>query len=254
MVRKIGTDTMRYCGIGYCAIMSLMAIATISMARDIQETVLKAHKLYEQGEVDQALERYDSIEKKGSATWYNMALCHFYKENFVEALVCLKKAERIASWTELPDVYSALDRLSKPLNLPEDARLSHAIYRMVARMLSLMSLYGWQLLFLVAWIALLFLAGRLSRSRSYISLMTLSMVVIVSAGALYMKHDVCNATYGIVLKDNLVVYAGPDDAFHELATLSKTKQIAVCECQDKWMKIYSDKCTGWVCQDSIAIV
>lgn len=237
----------------FCLLCSGMIIES-ALARDVQETVLMAHKLFEQGQIDQALELYDSIEKKGAATWYNKGMCYYKKGDYLNALVCWKKAERDARWGELPDIQYNIDQAYKELNIQPDNTFIHSLYRRVMRYLSLLTFYGWQLLFLAEWMLLLLLAARLARGRRYGMLSILSLLVVLLAAALYMKHDICNTQYGIVVKNNLVVYAGPDKAFHELGNLTRAYQITVCENQENWLKVRDDVLVGWVCHEGIALV
>jgi len=254
LAKEVGKGVMKHVRILYVVMLWSVLIGGSLAARDVQETVLRAHKLFEQGSIDQALELYDSIEKKGPATWYNKGLCHYKKGDFVGALVCLKKAECDASWSELPDIYYTIDLIHKSLDREQHSSAVDSIYRVVVRALSVLTLYGWQLLFLLLWVILLFFAARLIRRQRYLSLTMLSLLVILSASALFMKHGLCNSQYGIVLKDNLVVYAGPDEAFHELGSLAQAHQVSICEHQDKWLKVRSGDYAGWVCDDNIALV
>jgi len=255
MVREVRKNIMKIMlKVGFYIVLSGGIIISSLSARDIQETVLRAHKSFEDGNIENALELYESIEKKGTATLYNMGLCHYKMGSFMQALVCLKRAERNATSAELSDIYYTIDQVHDALKLESGNSFLRSVYRWHVVFLSILTLYGWQLLFLFLWAILLFLSARFVRRRRYFGLTMLSLVVILSAGAVYRKYDLCNNSYGIALKDNIVVYAGPDDAFHELGSLSRANEIVVSENQDEWFKVKHGNCSGWVYSDNIALI
>jgi len=223
-------------------------------ARDVQETVLRAHKLYEQGNVEQALNLYNSIEKKGPATWYNMGNCHYSLKNYMDALVCWKKAERDASWSELPSIYHNIDETYKNLHVEHGGGFNASIKRIIQRVLALFSLYGWQLLFLLVWVILLFFAARLARNRKFGILSVLSVLVLLFGTCLYKKYDLTFMRSGIIMEKNLTVYAGPGDDFHELGSLAKATEISICDEHNDWIKIRDQKLVGWVPLKKVEIV
>jgi len=223
-------------------------------ARDVQETILRGHKLYEQGEIKKALEQYNSIEKKGTATWQNIGNCHYKLGNHLDALISWKRAARTAPWRELPLIYGNIDRAYKTLEIEPASPVMHVVERFVQRTLSLFSLYGWQMLFLLAWALLLACVAYLARNGRYGMLSSLTVVVCVFAVALYIKYDLQMVEHGIVVEKDLIVYAGPDKALHEMGTLNRAQELVVCDQQEQWIKISATDLDGWVPADSIALI
>ena len=221
-------------------------------SRDVQETVLRAHKLYEDNQFEKALELYDSVEKKGPATWYNLGNCHFKLENHLDALICWRRAERDATWSEFPALYHNMNEVQKKLGIERSFRDSFA--RSIRRILALFSLFGWQIMFLLVWTLLLVLLGYLARTQRYMVLSVLSLLLVISVSALYVKYDFVNARSGIVTDKTLVVYAGPDKGFHELGSLCKTNEVTILEENNEWVKIQDTHLVGWIPVSTIAQV
>jgi len=220
--------------------------------RDVQETVLRAHKLYEQNEFEKARDLYNSIEKKGPATWYNLGNCHYKLENHLDALICWRRAERDATWSEFPALYHNMNEVQKKLGIENSFKDYFA--RSIRRILSLFSLFGWQIVFLLVWTLLLVLLGYLARTQRYIVLSGLSLLLVICVSALYIKYDFVNARSGIVTDKTLVVYAGPDKGFHELGSLCRTNEVAILEENNEWLKIQDNNLVGWIPVSTIAQV
>ncbi|TET06545.1 tetratricopeptide repeat protein [Candidatus Dependentiae bacterium] len=223
-------------------------------SRDVEEIVLRAHKLYEQQNIDQALELYGSIEKKGSATWYNMGNCYYKLGNYLDALICWRRAERDATWYELSVIHHNLDQVYKVLGIQLSNRFKTSLYRFAQRYLSFFSLYGWQLIFLLVWVLLLFLVAQLVRNHNYFILSVLCLITILFTGALYLKYEIDTTRYGIVIENDLIVYAGPDKEFHKLGSFARATEVTICEQQERWLKIQERGLIGWIFLEHVAII
>jgi len=220
--------------------------------RDVQETVLRAHKLYEQNEFEQARDLYNLIEKKGPATWYNLGNCHYKLDNHLNALICWRRAERDATWSEFPALYHNMNEAQKKLGI--ELSFKDSLARSVRRLLSLFSLFGWQIIFLLVWTMLLLLLGYLARTQRYLVLSSLSLLLVVCMSTLYIKFDFVNARNGIVTDKTLVVYSGPDKGFHELGSLCKTNEVTILEENNEWLKIQDNNLVGWIPESTVAQV
>jgi tetratricopeptide (TPR) repeat protein len=239
----------------YCLLIGFILFFVFGLcSRDVEETVLRAHKLYEQQNVDQALKLYGSIEKKGSATWYNMGNCHYKLGNYLDALICWRRAERDVTWYELSAIHHNLDKIYKVLEIQSSHRFKTSLYRFAQRYLSLFSLYGWQLIFLFVWILLLFLVAPLVRNHKYFILSVLCFITILFTGALYLKYEIDTTRYGIIMENDLIVYAGPDKEFHKLGSFARTREVTICEQQEKWLKVQDQGLVGWVPLEHVAII
>lgn len=254
MVNVIGKGDMNIKMKSHYLLIVLIGITHVIIARDVQETVLKAHKQYEQGNIEQALTLYNSIEKKGPATWYNLGNCHYKQKNYMDALVCWKKAERDASWSELPALYHNIDEAYKTLNVQHGYGFKVSMYRTIKRILALFSLFGWQLLFLLFWVVLLFFAARLARAGRYALLSSFCLLVVLFGGCLYKKYDLISSRSGVIVEKDLVVYSGPGVDFHELGTLVKATEINICEEQADWLKVREHDLVGWIPMKKVEIV
>ena len=85
-------------------VIPLLFLTSFSGYSKDEELFLHANKCYEKQECDKALELYQSMNCKGPAAWYNMGNCCYQLDNYVDAMVCWKRAQRGASYHDCLDI------------------------------------------------------------------------------------------------------------------------------------------------------
>ena len=97
MGNKTGKDTMKL--LTGVFILSLLSFQMV-FAGNAEEAYLKAQAAYQSGDIAKALSLYQSINPKGPAIWYNIGNCYFHQENFPEAIVAWRRAQKNLSWSD----------------------------------------------------------------------------------------------------------------------------------------------------------
>src|ERR1700722_3305000 len=105
MAQQIGKNNMRTLRYMLLACFNIIIFGN----GNNQEIFLRAHKLYEQKEIEQAYALYQSIENKGSAVWYNMGNCNYKLGKFLEAYACWHQAKKNATAKEFQDILYNID-------------------------------------------------------------------------------------------------------------------------------------------------
>ena len=217
------------------------------------EKVLLAHKLYGENQYESALELYNKVENKGSGTWYNMGNCHYKMDDPLNALICWKKAEQYATWKEFKAIHHNIDQAYEKLGIigitKKESFLRHA-----RRYLSTFSLFGWQIIFLILWTLMLFTGASCIQKKRYYSMTMLALFVILSATSVFTKYTLINKPSGIVTKENLIVYAGPNDEFHDIGTVIQADHLTICQEEKEWLKIKYNDIQGWVSRNDVAVI
>ena len=82
-----------------------------------QENFLRANKYFNKQEYTKALDLYDSISNKGSATWYNMGNCAYKLSKYKDAYVYWRKAQTHANKKEREAILYNIDILSSSIDV-----------------------------------------------------------------------------------------------------------------------------------------
>ncbi|MDP3888938.1 MAG: hypothetical protein Q8Q25_00130, partial [bacterium] len=152
-------------------------LVTLLRAQNDEEQFLRAHQEYMNGRYEQALALYQSIENKGSATWYNVGNCHYHMNNYPQALACWYRAQCGASSKECDAIMHNINEVHNRTDSSE-LKTMHIIH-WFAKPFSHFSLFILQLLFLGSWYCMFFLYKRRRRSIGFISVVTMNAVLSI---------------------------------------------------------------------------
>ncbi len=71
--------------------------------------------------------------------------------------------------------------------------------------------------------------------------------------AIMIKYD-DSRHKGVIMKNNVSLFAGPNEQYHALGIVPLACQVQVQESKDQWCKIKSDHGCGWVLANSITVI
>lgn len=232
------------------AVIFILLINSFCYSRDVQETFLRANKLYQDGDYQKALDLYDSIAHKGSATWYNMGNCLFNMNKQVEAIVCWKKAQRNATAQKFDDLEKniavACKILGKDSNIGSYSSFAESF-------LNRFSLYSFQLLFLALWF-LFFVFLRVLKNHRRFLLFLFFPINVVLGLAIFEKYNANVYPLAIVIKPSASLFAGPDKEYHVVGKVTMIDKVKVLERRDDWCKVQAKRLAGWALADTIEII
>jgi hypothetical protein len=247
MLRKI-------IGVGLC--LSILCVSVwLHAAPTMQELFLRANNAYQQGQVQQALDTYQSISPKGSVVWYNMGLCFARQGNAARALACWRRAEHTASFAELRLITQAIGTITHVRSAERAwgfivaARDAVRCYALVLPPVLI------QLLFLLG-LCLLFFCSKWWYYGLHGKSVLLGAFCITCAGAgsMYLQFQEQHRQRGVVVVAHAPVYSGPDCQFHEQGVLTSATEVVLQQTQGSWYKVAHDDLTGWVAADAIVVV
>ena len=116
-------------------------------ARSLQETFLEGNKLYYEKRYKPALDRYEEIQPKGLAIWYNIGNTHYRLGDKARALVAWKRAQKNSPTHLIERSHHNIVAVESELETYEmDTASAYLQYR-----LSLISFFLLQVLFLAGW-------------------------------------------------------------------------------------------------------
>lgn len=228
----------------------ILLVGTLSGARDVEETFLRANKYYQDKQYEEAFELYNSIECKGCATWHNMGNSAFRLNKHVDALVYWRKAQRDATAREFDELQKNIDTVYERLGRTPQGS---AAGRFIDNLLGRFSLLSLQLLFLVLWF-LLFVVIWLTRRHKKTVLTVLIPLNLLLGTATFMKYRSHWNPPAVVVKNSSTIFAGPDQNYHVMGTAHLADELKVIQRRGKWYKVRGNGLAGWALADTLEIV
>jgi len=218
------------------------------VATNVQEIFLNANQLYQEEKYAKALQLYDSIEKKGPATWFNMGNCAFGLKKYVEAIIYWKRARKNSATYWLQAIDHNISHAYNKLGRVYTQGLMEKIYAQI----SLVSLFWLQLLFIICWF-FFFICWFWLKKWRFGLLATLIVLNIVCTAVLFLKYRTVQYPLAIV-KNNTVLFSGPDKDYHVMANINAADQVQVGQKDGRWYKVKYGSITGWVLSENIEIM
>jgi len=230
--------------------MLIWLFVTSLVAGPQEENFLQGINLYKNSDYQKAKELYEKIDPKNSSVWYNLGNCAYYTNEYATAYICWKKAERNASESLRKEVKKNLSAVNKKLGREEKmsytfAGLQHQVYTMLKKLPGGLL----QILFLLVWYYILALiySGR----KSLLSFWLLCGALISCTILVAIRYRADNLTHGIICKDEVILYAGPNRAYHTIGSIDNLETVEIYQHLGSWYKIGNQSHKGWVPSDSL---
>lgn len=218
----------------------------------------QASECARRGDFVQACTMYDHIQPKNSVVWHNMGNCCYKQKNYVKALVYWKRAQRHATFRELGQLFESEKKALKDLGVAVPAWWQYEWLRCM----TLIPTIALQLLLLVFLILLCILMYRVSNnSIKYNKKRTLFLIIgIVIISFLWVfKNRTLEKKRAFVVKESVLVYAGPEKFFHKISELPRAVEVEVVQNRQAMSQILVHKhdgsqLLGWIDSDCIEVV
>lgn len=218
----------------------------------------QASDLARRGDFVQACMTYDHIQPKNSAVWHNMGNCFYKQKQYVKALIYWKRAQQGASFYELGQLFESEKKVLKNLGITVPAWWQYEWLRFI----TVIPMIALQVVLLIFLILLFMLMYRLSRSSIKISKKygVFLMIGIITVTVLwFFKNKILEKKRAFVVKESVLVYAGPEKFFHKISELPLAEEVEVVHNQQAMSQILMRKhdgsqLLGWVDSDCIEVV
>lgn len=215
-----------------------------TQAQTAQELFLQANQCYLNKEYEAALKLYNQIPQKGAATWYNMGNCAYKQGNDLQALLYWNRAEKNSNETIALDSASNLSTLMNKLQKPLEK--THPLKRVSPFMV--------QILFFCAFSVFLVIIRMLIRRKKIVAL-SLYGIFLFSIGFLtYAVYNQSQYNVALIMSNESAVYAGPDNNYHQLATIPAGSAVVILKPTKDWSKIQWHNQVGWIANNSIEVI
>jgi len=227
-----------------------LSFCSLSFARDVEETFLQANQEYQNKQYEKALELYQSIEKKGPATWCNMGNCAFKTKKYIDALVCWRRAKKNASRAELVDLNKNIAAVDQILGRAPKAG---SLEQFVDDLLGRVSLFFLQFIFLVFWLVL-FVVLFFTKKYKSVSLSILMPLNLFFGFGLFAKYRLHSNPKAIVVDRAASIFSGPDQKYSVVRKTNLADEVEVAQQRGGWCKVKSSGLAGWMLTDKLEII
>ena len=226
---------------------ALFFLSAMVHADQTQETFLKATAYYEQGRVAHALELYKKIESPYPSVFYNRGLCHYALEQYPEALVSLRKAQRLGNRELYKKAFHAAVLAQKKVGVSDESSFFEAA--VAVHTLLPGDWVRFLFLLVLALFSVMVLAGRATKRLLAVGIL---LLLITGTGCGY-DYWFSKQRYGVVIPKGAFVYTGPDKQFHKVVEIPAGQQVKVVEQDQSWYKVYFPAGQGWVEQADLGV-
>lgn len=233
-------------------IISIFLGAFFSLQSQDNQTLFNhANQLVTEKKYNQAINLYEKISVKNFAIFYNLAIAYAAENKFAQALVAIKRAEKVGNYGQLTDLYAFFDCFKKSINPEYELTFSNQVQLFIKKCILTTPILLLQiLLFLI--IALLFLLWFLHLHRKYIKKYKVLLVLAVLVFTTYKyKEYLVQEKIGIVMVQSANVFAGPDASFYVKNTLPGMTEVIIIQSNNGYKQIQVGNMIGWIYHQDI---
>ncbi len=230
----------------------------------VQDAFVKANKLYEAGQYNEAIASYDAIIDKGYTSvslYYNLGNAYFRTDNIGEAILNYERALRLdPSDKEIKENLAlANSKINDKINkVPE-----LFFVKWFNSVLNWFSVSQWGILciifmFLTCMLAALFFLShsyKLKKTGFYVGIMMLIFVIASFINASVLHHRLTHIQQAIVVAPMVLVKSSPDDNGTDKFVIHEGTKVIIEDNVNNWSKIkLGDGNTGWVENLSVSVI
>lgn len=215
-----------------------------------EELFLRGNKYYKEADYENALASYDGIEKKGRAVWYNMGNCFYTMQDYTQAFVHWSRAERGAQYHERSDITRNKEHLLAMLGKLGTKTYIQKVYAYISACAYFVPLLILEIVFLLFWYLLFFF---FYKGKNKVLCGAVCICLLYVGLLLHIQYKESSTLTGVVLQ-KVSLYAGPNTAFHVIASLSSIESVVVTDSRDGWYKIRYEDLIGWIKADAIQVI
>jgi tetratricopeptide (TPR) repeat protein len=236
-------------------------LETVSPGIDLEHVNIdslfkEANRLYEEGEFEPALERYNAVIVSGSESadlYYNMGNAAFRANSIGHAILYYEKALKMEPTHE--DAIHNLEYVSRYLKDAFEEVPTLFLRAWIAGFVELFPEQTWSILALLFFVIMLggllvylFSRSMVLKKLGFISgLAALFLFVIALSSTISRHREIVNPDTGIILAPSVVVRSSPSESGTELFILHEGTKVEVNEVVSSWQNIkVIDGREGWI--------
>lgn len=233
---------------------TIFFISMISIGQQSQELFLQANSAYDSGDLIKARDLYTAIAHKGEAVWYNLGVVYYEQEDYIHSLLALLNAQKEAIWRDFDSIEHALCLVREKLGFKCLSGAANTLNYFMRKGATLHSLLGWQLIFIMLFIMMLFSFVVLSKRKRFFMVSILLLLLMGTSALIIIKNRLLHEEYGIVVRSGSNLYVAPDKNLSAIKTVNSGQELLILESNDAWYKVSSDKEDGWIEKENLKVM
>ncbi len=224
----------------------MLAAALSCHADRQQEDFLQAQHLADNKQYKEAIVLYDTMVKPGFLVWYNKGVCYYQLQNYLEAYIAFKKAEKHADKNNYRVIEKALSETAQKGGFEIRTSWKETLY--ISRYY--VPIYLIQLFFLLTLcLSIWFLLYR-SFSWKICMLLMFCMIQAFYVGFIWYMQT---KQVAIIIVP-AAVYAGPGKEYQPYTSFLVGSLVNVDKKEKSWYKIKASQGTGWVEETAVNMI
>lgn len=232
-----------------------MLLQAFNLFSDDATLFVHAQEKFVKGDFAGALNDYRSIKYKNSVVWQNIGSCYFNEQQYVQALLYWKRAYQRCQISQVAQLSSLEQRALQKLNLKIPSRF-HFFVKRIVLMVPLIFL---QMICMVLLCCILWTLSRCWRWQEFVGcdrrwLQWLIFGCFICGITWYAQRSFLQKDQAMVVKQDVLVYAGPERTFHVVETLRPGNVVRVIQKKHGMYNIVKHSLTGWVTQDTVEFI
>jgi hypothetical protein len=235
---------------------SLLAADDQHMGSSKKNQILeKAQSCFLQAKWSLAFKNYQLLEDKNGPVLQNMGICLFNIKKYPQALVKFKQAFAKSNLNQFRTLVNLEKRVYEKLDKPSPSWTFYG----VKKLFSTVPLVLVQSIFLILLLLLLYFFIRHWRWSDFTKQEKLFLKRILSVLCLcgifwYAKLLYFDKYQAIVIKSQVLVYAGPEKTFHVIEKLHIADEVEILAEKDGMYHIQYLKTSGWIDCDTVELI
>ena len=227
--------------------------STFIFSAQQDENFVRGNHFFTTGRYALACDAYQNIENKGFAVLYNLGLSYMHQGNRSQAILWNKRAEKQANFKELTQLYDLYDCMHRQIDSDyEPSWYEQCVLFLKKCVLSISMLLLQILLLFIIIVLMLCWYRRLLVFNKAVFCMIFLYILLMSAW--WYKTDMMQQRIGIVTKNTIFVFAGPDDSFYKKSELHESDEVMIVEIKPGYYKIHMQQVVGWIHDHDIELV
>ena len=230
----------------------LLQSMLIFSAQD-DESFVRGNHFFTTGRYALACDAYQKIENKEFAVLYNLELSYLNQGNRAQAILWSKRAEKQANFKELTQLYDFYDYMHRQIDPDYELAWYEQFVLFLKKCVLSISMLLLQifLLFIIIVLMVCWYRRLLVLNKAFFFMI---FFYILLGGIWWYKTDMMQQQLGIVTKNVISVFAGPDASFYKKYELHESEEIKVIGYHSEYYQIQKQQIVGWIHDHDIELV
>ena len=244
----------RVVGVLSLCIFFIVQSTSIFSAQQEDENFIRGNQLFAAGNYAQACDAYEKIDSKGFAVLYNMGLSYLNQDNYAQAIICSKRAEKQADFAQLTQLYEFLDCMHRHIDPDYVPNWYEQLALFLKKCILSISMLLMQILLLIVILSLMICWYQRWYPMNSKALLCMVFFYLVVVGIWWYKTNMMQQQIGVVTKDLISVFAGPDESFYKKSELHHADEVVVVGFQQEYYQVKAQQVIGWIHNNDIELV